>query len=519
MATRRLGYAGRSRMRNRLTYATAMVACAGMLAGCGSRVSDASIIQSEGGSAKPATSSAAPDAAATDTGAVAPAAGVAAPAATRGSTTTAAAPAPAAPAAATNGGAVSAPAGRAATTTAAGATAAKAPSSKAGTTTAAGAAAPAAGASCTKPGPPIVLGQVVEYSGIIGANVGSAIPVLGVWSKYINAHGGIACHPVQVFSEDDASDPSRAASQVKDLVQTRNAIGLVGDFIPLSISGFKSALDQVKVPAIGGDLFSTTWWTDPLFYPVGTNVEANAFGSTAAVAKTGADKVAVIYCIEAAVCPPYKDAVKNNADKGGYKVVYDVQVSITAPDYTSQCQSAKAAGANQISMIVEGSGVSRIARSCAAIDYFPKLSVASLGATFDPQDKNVQKMTIAIASAAADWFSTDSKGQQQFQEAMSKYAPSLKLDPTAPLAWADAMMVKAAIEKLGPAAEGVPITTAMLREGLSKIKDETLDGMIKPNSFNPTQGDNPKNSCYFADQFSTPGRWKALGSGCLTGLK
>lgn len=86
----------------------------------------------------------------------------------------------------------------------------------------------------------------------------------------------------------------------------------------------------------------------------------------------------------------------------------------------------------------------------------------------------MQQTSLSFASASNDWFTADSAGQREFQAAMKQYAPTLKLDPTTALAWADAMMVKAAIERLGPSAVGVPITTDMLRKGLSMIKNETL---------------------------------------------
>jgi branched-chain amino acid transport system substrate-binding protein len=277
-------------------------------------------------------------------------------------------------------------------------------------------------------------------------------------------------------------------------------------------------VDQTGIPVVGGDLFSTPWWSDPHFYPVGTYVDANAFGSTAAVAKTGHNKVAVLYCIEAAICPPYKDAVVNNASKGGYTVVYNSQVTITAPDYTSVCQNAKDKGATQISMIVDGSAVSRLARSCHSIGYDVPFAVASLGSTFPKDDQNVQRATVTVASAVAPWFSTIYPGQRIFQQAMHQFAPSFVLDPTTPEAWADGMMLKAAIDALGPSARTQPITTALIKKGLSMIHNETLGGLVAPTSFSTSGGPNPKNMCYFPATFGAGGVYRSLISGyqCLS---
>jgi branched-chain amino acid transport system substrate-binding protein len=483
--------------------------CLLLTAACGTRQSRADVLKAEGAGGAAVTAGG-------DGGASAVAGGVVPGARTGG------AAAPGTPGAATTGGGLATSGGSTGTPAGGGTTGTTSGGGTTGSTSGGGTTGSsstgttgATGGGCTKVGKTIVLGQVVSASGIIGANVGSAIPVLQAWAKYINASGGIACHPVSVLGRDDASDPGKASSAVQDLVENRKAVGIVASFVPLSISGFKSAVDKEKVPVIGGDLFSTTWWDDPLFYPVGTYVNANAFGSSQALAASGQTKVAVIYCIEAGVCPPYKDAVVQNASKGRYTVVYDKQVSITQPTFTSECQSAKAAGATQINMILEGGGVARFASSCANLGYYPKFAVASLGATFDPNSADVQKMTATIASAANDWFTASVPGQKAFQDSMKRYAPNLKLDPTSILAWADGMMVKAAIERLGAEAQG-DITTAMLRKALAKTQNETLDGLITPNSFSPSQGVNPKNMCYFTDQFRGDGKWHRLNQSCLS---
>ena len=487
------------RTRARLTRTTAILGCIGVLAACGgSRVAEERVIAAEGGGPVTVTAGG-PGTAVDTTGAL--------PAATTGTVAEAAA-APAAGAAAGGSASAGAAAGTAAVR-AENAQGATGPATSGGT-------AAKVGAACTKQGPPIILGQVVEYSGLIGANIGSAIPVMQAWVKWVNDNGGIACHPVQLMSRDSASDPAKAASAVNEMVE-KGAIAMVANYLPLSIAGFKSAVDARKVPAVGGDLMSATWSSDPLFYPIGTGFDAMAVGSAAALAASGADKIAIFYCIEGAVCPASKDETKKGAASSGYTVVYDVQVSLTQPDFTAQCQSAKNAGATAITMIVDGSAVSRIARSCAQIGYFPKLSVASLGATFDQNDPNVQKDSLVIASASADWYSTETKGQQVLQAAMKRYLPSLKLNGTAPLAWANGMMFKVAVEKMGAKAVGVPITTQMLRESLATIQNETLDGLIKPNSFSKTMGNNPSNPCYFALVFSAPGhegKWSRGKDGC-----
>jgi branched-chain amino acid transport system substrate-binding protein len=377
----------------------------------------------------------------------------------------------------------------------------------------------AVAAGCTKEGSPLIIGQDISATGIIGADIGSAKPVLAAWVAYINAQfGGLQCHPVQLYSEDDQSDPNKAASNVNDLVQNKHAVALVGNYVPISISGFRSALDQNNVPAIGGDLFALDWDQDPLMYPVGTGVEADAYGSVQSLAAAGHKKVAVLYCVEAAICPPYNADIQKDAAKAGATVVYSASVSITQPDYTAECEAAKNAGATQIAMIVDGGAVDRLAASCKSIGYVVPYAIASLGATFSKTDPNIAAMTATIASQAVPWILNDTPAEQAFQTAMKTYAPGLPLDPTTTVAWADGMMLQAAINQLGTAARGVNITTAMIRQGLAKIQNEPLGGLIAPQSYSPNEGANPPNMCYFPAFFNTGSQWTApigSNSACL----
>jgi branched-chain amino acid transport system substrate-binding protein len=387
-------------------------------------------------------------------------------------------------------------------------------SSSGGTSSGGTPSAAAVAAGCTKEGSPLIIGQDISATGIIGADIGSAKPVLAAWVSYVNSQfGGLQCHPVQLYSEDDQSDPNKAASNVNDLVQNKHAVALVANYVPISISGFRSALDQNNVPAVGGDLFALDWDQDPLMYPVGTGVEADAYGSVQSLAAAGHKKVAVLYCVEAAICPPYNADIQKDAGKAGATVVYSASVSITQPDYTAECEAAKNAGATQIAMIVDGGAVDRLAASCKSIGYVVPYAIASLGATFSKTDPNIAAMTATIASQAVPWILNNTPAEQAFQTAMKTYAPGLVLDPTTTVAWADGMMLQAAINQLGTAARGVNITTAMIRQGLAKIQNEALGGLISPQSYSPSGGPNPPNQCYFPAFFNTGSQWTApLGS-------
>lgn len=361
---------------------------------------------------------------------------------------------------------------------------------------------------CTKEGSPLKIGQVTTASGLVGQNLGSAIPTLAVWAKYVNASGGLACHPVQVYSEDDGSDPGRSQSEVGDMKQWGAQV-LVGDFVPLSMSGFRTGIDQAGLPVVGGDVATTDWWADPLLYPVGTYIDALAYGAAEPWVKQGRKKIAVVYCVESSACPPFNAGIRRYAALYGDQVVYSAQVSITAPDYTAQCQNAKNAGAQVFSMMLDGASIDRIARSCAGVGLTIPFAIHSLGANFDRSDPNVRAMTVTLANSAAPWFLNSTPGLAAFQDAMRTYDPSLVLNSAASSTWASAMILTAAIDQLGPSAQTENLTTAVIRQALAKMHSNTANGMVAPTSFSPSEGPNPKNYCFFPTTFGSNGIFSA----------
>src|SRR5205085_8572701 len=115
-------------------------------------------------------------------------------------------------------------------------------------------------------------GPVGTSSGATGSISAPGGTALAVWAQDVNARGGLACHPVTVFNRDDGGDPSRAAAEVADLVNVQKIVALVGSTVAFSVSGFRSAVEAAKVPAIGGELIAPDWHESPWMYPQGASI-------------------------------------------------------------------------------------------------------------------------------------------------------------------------------------------------------------------------------------------------------
>jgi ABC-type branched-subunit amino acid transport system substrate-binding protein len=368
---------------------------------------------------------------------------------------------------------------------------------------------------CAKQGPPVLIGQVGTFSGLVGANFAGAIKTSYVWVNHMNAMGGLGCHPIVFEQIDDQSNPALSQAAVEKLVN-KGAIAIFGAFVPLDVAGFQAGLNKMKVAAVGGDQAAPEWNSNQYMYPVGGTARAAVAGSVQQAAQAGGKKIAVLYCVEASPCGSnFNDTIIKDgyANKFGMDVVYSGSVSITQPDYTAQCQNAKNAGADTVAWGLDRAGLQRAAKSCAAIGYFPKLPLIALQGSFDPKDANIRKSGAFLSGPTFPYMVSDSPATKLYHDSMQKYAPGAAIDTAGSQTWASGMMLAKIVENLGPEAQARPLTKDDIFTGAGKIKKETLNGIIPPTTYKAV-GPQAENLCYFPIEFRSDGTFRAT-----TGLK
>src|SRR5438067_1933898 len=156
-------------------------------------------------------------------------------------------------------------------------------------------------------GSTVVIGNVGDYSGIVGSVLHEGGPMAQVVARSINDNGGLNGHPVKVLVADAAGDPSRALSIVRDMVENKGVIAFMGNLWVLSASGARSYLEQKKIPAIGGDVATAMWFQSPMFFPQAASFPTMAVGSVKTMADLGNKKIALAYCAEVEACKIYHD--------------------------------------------------------------------------------------------------------------------------------------------------------------------------------------------------------------------
>jgi branched-chain amino acid transport system substrate-binding protein len=199
----------------------------------------------------------------------------------------------------------------------------------------------------------------------------------------------------------------------------------------------------------------------------------------AAKVTTGTTKIGLAYCVEASICTAQKNNFPEATKRLGYEVGPVQAVSLTQPDYTSECQAMKSADVKAVWIMVDGSAISRFLRSCSALGYNPTgiTGVAAIGNPLAGNDANMRKNSMYMGGQVAPFVATDTPGAKEFHAAIDKYAPGLTVGQATMMGWSSGKLFEAALTKVATQARAGDVTTALVLDGLWALKNEKLDGL------------------------------------------
>jgi branched-chain amino acid transport system substrate-binding protein len=363
---------------------------------------------------------------------------------------------------------------------------------------------------CTRPLPPVNVGQVGTFSGVAGAITAGARAAAAVWAKDVNTRGGLDCRTVQLFSTDDGADPARAAAAVQDLVDRHHVVALIANIVPFTAAGFVPAITAAKLPALGGDMLAPEWDTSAWMFPQGSAVDDQLIGGIGAGVQSGHRRLGLLYCVEVSSCGQVDTFLRNGgARTAGADFVYDAPISITQPDYTAECLNAKQAGVDLLLLGMDGGSMARLTRSCVAVDFRPLLLTGA--ATFslkNTEDSILRSFRMLTASPVAPWTADDTPGLQAFHRAMQRYRSDLPPDGETVIGWSSGILLEAALNHLSTAERAETLTPRLVVQGLGRIHDETLGGLTSHLTFNPALGHATGTGCIYLMELTAAG-WTA----------
>ena len=379
-----------------------------------------------------------------------------------------------------------------------------------GTLTAGIAETPAAAASLQ----PIVVGDICSCTGPEQASLSQTTPTLQAWASYVNAHGGIAGHKVELVVKDDAYNPSTSLSEVKAMVENNHVAVLVDNSDVDNAWG--TYVEQNSVPVVGGQI-SDLGYANPMFFVPSATYNYLPDGMAAIAKSVGLKKLANLYCAEVVACSQSSSGLKTAASKIGLSVSYATSISFSAPSYTAQCLASQQSGADAMVVGDATPIVSKIAEECASQGYKPTEvsadgTVASSWLSIPAMEGNVD------TQEQIPWFVHNSV-TKPFYDALAKYAPGVATGPNFGEinieVWADGALLQAA-GKTGKL-NASTVTPADITAAMYALpKGTTLGGLAPPLTFKKGQPSN--NDCFFRMKIANH-KFVLLNGGAVSCIK
>ncbi len=354
-------------------------------------------------------------------------------------------------------------------------------------------AAPAGAASAS--GTPIVIGDLCSCTGIQASSVELSTPTDQAWVKSVNAHGGIAGHPVTLISADDQTNPAVATTDIGKFIETDHVAAIIDN--SQEDSAWISDAVSAGVPVIGG-VNSVLGYTNTDVFPSGSTLNYGIAGEDAGAAKAGIKTEAIFYCVEAASCKQITDLAGKVGQQFGIKVVYTSGISFTAPNYTAQCVAAKATGADSLETADANIVVEKAADNCAAQGWSPvevtATSEIGSGMATDPTFKTM------IASMNDVPWVVHNAATKDMYAAISKYEPSVETSSNfgeqVVLEWANLTLLQHAIAAADPPTTA-KVTGAEVKKGLYHLPAGDNLGGLAAQPIHFTKGVPANFNCWY----------------------
>lgn len=333
-------------------------------------------------------------------------------------------------------------------------------------------------AKCTGPLSEIAIGTVGGQSGFIGAAVHGGVDAVKAWVGETNARGGLNCHPIKYYVADDGGDPAKNASLTQEMVEQKNVIAMLYSNNPLSSQGGKPVLEKAHVPTIGTEGAAEYFNTSPDFFPVAATglklIDANYATLGQQLTPEQRKHVGALTCVEASICSQFGGATgAKYAQSNGLTLVFNVGSTMVQPDYTSNCQNAKAAGVQALFVVGDIGMLSRTIRSCHKIDFKPIFASSPVGLAASAAELPDLEGVI-LGSTVKPWTVADPQ-TQRFLTALGKYLPGVVPGGATSVGWASALVFEKAAEKIG-----ANPTREDIYQGLYAIKGNDFGGYMSP---------------------------------------
>jgi branched-chain amino acid transport system substrate-binding protein len=187
------------------------------------------------------------------------------------------------------------------------------------------------------------------------------------WVDTTNAAGGVNGYRVQLLWRDNRSDTGRGAQNVKEL-DASGVLAIVGQDANAQLPTSDKLLQDKRLPVIGGVPYLPEFDDHPMYFPVSSGWSAGVYGQVAAARAVGATSFRRLFCTDTPSCAQTNGAVQAAGVREGLRVTVE-GASAAATDFTSNCLTARSAGADFVQL--SGVPMATVVRDCSRQNYHP----------------------------------------------------------------------------------------------------------------------------------------------------
>jgi branched-chain amino acid transport system substrate-binding protein len=337
---------------------------------------------------------------------------------------------------------------------------------------------------------PIKVGFICSCSGSpFGAFNVPAEDEYKAWANTVNAGGGINGHQVQLIVKDDANNPGTSVTDIQSLISDHVvAIADTSNFD----EAWANTVQAANIPIVGGYSSGVPFGTNPDFYPEGQTNDSAILAVLTTAKNAGATNLANVYCAESPICAESVPAFTATGKTLGIPVVYNAEISATAPNYTAQCVAADQKGVKSVFIGDASAIIVRVATDCSQQSYTPIYVQEEGGFGLNEASAPGLKNTLWLESPTLPYFATNNPAVQAANAAMDKYYPGIRENNNlfvhdAFTLWVSGQLLADAIKAGGLTAGAAP-SAAEVVTGLQSLKGDTLGGLTSPLTFTPGKG-------------------------------
>ena len=304
------------------------------------------------------------------------------------------------------------------------------------------------------------------------------------WASYVNAHGGISGHKVNMTVLNSQCSPSVAEADANQLI-SKHVIAII-DATAVD-SAFAKVVDAAKIPVLCGPSSANLLYcsTDANYYPSGMTEIPGAYGTTYAIKKAGKTHMGFMYCTDVSTCAQAVPFFAALTKEVGLQYS-SVGASETAPNYTAPCLAMKAAGVD--ALFVGGPPAATVAASCSQQGYHP-IYPQNVGTWSSKYLPNAAFNGAVGATGDIPW-NIVSPATKEFRAAESKVLAESEFPYEVSSMFAAGLLLQTALAN-APANPG----PSAVYSGLYALKGSTLGGFSPPLTY--TQGKPTTVSCFF----------------------